>query len=136
MINQELCPCKSQLLYAECCQKFHEGKVLPPNALALMRSRYSAYAKEKIDYIMETSHGDNPKKAQKKEDWIKEIQHFSRNTQFVGLEILEFVDGEREAFVTFRAVLQQGDKDVSFTERSRFLKDSGRWFYVDGVRVG
>jgi uncharacterized protein YchJ len=45
------------------------------------------------------------------------------------LEVSDFVDGEREAFVTFSAKLSSG----LLKERSRFLKEEGKWLYVDGL---
>lgn len=57
---------------------------------------------------------------------------FCNNTKFIGLEILEFIDDENESFVKFKAnIIQQGN-DVSFVEKSRFLKVEGIWLYVDG----
>jgi len=44
------------------------------------------------------------------------------------LEILEYTDGEKEAFVTFRATFGNGE----MVERSRFLKEGDEWLYVDG----
>ena len=48
------------------------------------------------------------------------------------LEILDFIDSEIESFVTFKATLFQNKKDISFIEKSRFLKESNIWLYVDG----
>ena len=48
------------------------------------------------------------------------------------MEILDFIDEEIESFVTFRATLFQKDIDVSFIEKSRFLKEGNNWLYVDG----
>ena len=53
-----LCPCKSRLPYAGCCQPFHHGKAKPETAEQLMRSRYSAYFFRLVDYLVETTHPD------------------------------------------------------------------------------
>ena len=66
------CPCHSGKKYQECCQPYHTGK-LPENALALMRSRYSAYALHLADYIMQTTHPHNRAYLSDKERWKKEI---------------------------------------------------------------
>lgn len=98
-----------------------------------MRSRYSAYALGLIDYIRKTSHPDNQSSQKKILTEIKELQKFCKNTQFIDLKILSDHELDLEAFVTFHATLFQGKKDVSFTEKSRFLKKNGVWLYVDGL---
>ena len=65
-------------------------------------------------------------------EWKKEIEIFSSNTDFDKLEILEFIEGKIESFVTFRATLFQNKNDISFIEKSRFKKEDNIWFYVDG----
>jgi len=117
------CPCGSGLKYKHCCKTYHDGRV-PKNALLLMKSRYSAYALGKSKYIIKTNY-DN-------KDTIKSIDEFSRSTLFKKLEILEFIDGEDEAFVTFKVTLLTNGQDNSFEEKSKFLKQNDTWFYIDG----
>lgn len=131
---KKLCPCHSKKTYDQCCQCFHQGE-FPPTALALMRSRYSAYALGLAVYIIKTTHKDNPQYLLDTKLWIQSILQFSKNTSFVGLDILEFIDGETEAYVTFVAHLKQGTKDTSFQEKSRFLKEGQQWKYVSGTQV-
>ncbi len=128
------CPCHSGTNYSACCEPYHLGKH-PDTALQLMRSRYSAYALGLADYIMTTTHPHNPTYTQDKIQWKIEILHFCQNISFDGLQILEFTDGEKEAYVTFTARLKQQGQDASFTERSRFAKVDGRWLYVDGRKA-
>ena len=129
-----LCPCHSGKPYAECCQPFHQG-VKPEIALQLMRSRYAAYALQLADYIMATTHPENPSYSENRKVWAKQIGHFCQQTLFEGLEIMEWKEGEQEAFVTFKAILKQGGQEASFTEKSRFLKVKGRWLYHSGVML-
>jgi len=119
------CSCYSGLSYDECCRPYHEGRAAP-TALALMRSRYSAYAMGKADYIMRTTH-----RAYRKQErvWRGQINLFCQETHFLGLEILETTEGAKESFITFKALLKKGDEDISFTEKSRFLKERGNWYY-------
>jgi SEC-C motif-containing protein len=128
------CPCFSGKPYEECCGKCHAG-ALPETALALMRSRYAAYAVGNADYLMDTTHPDNPAYSLDRQGWKKKILEFSKNTRFEGLTIVDFIDGKEEAFVTFTAYLKQGDHDASFTEKSRFLKITGKWLYVSGEKI-
>ena len=120
------CPCGSKLKYKHCCKTYHDGRA-PKTALLLMKSRYSAYALGKAKYIMKTNYNNT--------DTIESIDEFSRNTLFKKLEIFEFIDGDDEAFVTFKANLLTNNSESSFTEKSRFIKENGIWFYVDGEMI-
>lgn len=121
------CPCFSGKEYLECCAPYHQGEP-PPNPIALMRSRYSAYALGNAGYIIKTTHSQHPDKRLSHSQWIKRIQNFCRSNQFTGLEILEAED----QFVTFRAHLGEG---ISFTEKSEFEKEGGYWRYKKAVFI-
>lgn len=123
-----LCPCDSGNKYKKCCSKYHKG-AFAPDALSLMRSRYSAYAVGDSSYIIKTTHPDNSDYTSNIKNWEESILSFSKQTNFLSLEIIDFIDGEEEAFVTFNARLSSGD----LKEKSRFLKLYGRWLYADGV---
>lgn len=126
------CPCCSGNLYANCCQKYHQG-VLAENALVLMRSRYSAYTLDLADYIIETTHPKSPYFVANKKQWLDQIHGFSQTVSFDRLEILTTEDlSFDEAFVTFVAHLSKNGKDLTFTERSHFIKQGGAWKYIDG----
>ena len=94
----------------------------------MMKSRYSAFATAQSQYIIKTTHPDNSDYSEDKKSWRASIDLFSKDTEFLGLEIVEFQDGIEESFVTFRATFSSG----ILTEKSRFLKVDGRWLYVDG----
>jgi SEC-C motif-containing protein len=120
------CPCHSRRSYKRCCQPYHQGQPAPTPE-ALMRSRYAAYAKGLVDYVVQT--GDPPQDPEG-------VRLFCAHTRFVGLRITEHVDSEHgPGFVTFAATLVQDGQDASFSERSRFEKRDGRWVYVDGERI-
>jgi SEC-C motif domain protein len=128
-----LCPCHSGKEYADCCAPYHNGQQ-PPHALALMRSRYSAYAKGLTHYIIATTHPENPNYKKNHTEWLKELSTFCRYTEFRDLEIGEVIDGDKESFVTFTAFLDQNQVDITFTEKSRFLKEpNGQWLYRDSL---
>ena len=98
-----------------------------------MKSRYSAYKVGNSDYIIQTTHKNNSDFTTDIKAWKDSIEEFSKYSDFQGLEIVEFIDGNTEAYVTFRATIFQDNQDISFTEKSRFLKEDGMWFYVDGT---
>ena len=93
-----------------------------------MKSRYVAYVVGDSAYIIKTTHPNNSDYTDNIESWRDSIELFSSSTEFLGLEILEFIDGEDEAFVTFRAKLSSGD----MVEKSRFLRIDGQWLYESG----
>ncbi len=125
------CPCGSQKKYKHCCRIFHYGEK-PKNALELMKSRYSAFASNLSSYITDTTHRDNPDFTYDIEAWHKDIHDFFDHSAFKKLEIYDFVDGENEAYVTFKATIFQGAIDVSFVEKSKFLKVNNQWLYHSG----
>ena len=81
------CPCGSDVIYPQCCGRWHEGLadgVGAPTPEALMRSRYSAQAQ-----------GD--------------------------AGVVEFV-----------ARLREQGRAQRMHEVSRFVREAGLWYYIDG----
>lgn len=126
--SKKLCPCHSQKPYVECCQRYHEG-IPAESALLLMRSRYSAYALGLDDYIIQTTDHTFSSGSQDLAHWKKEILKFSKSTEFEGLQIIDFQEEIDTATVTFRAILKKNYQDISFTEKSFFIKMNNRWYY-------
>ena len=50
------CPCGSGRAYGACCGRFHGGEE-PPDAEALMRSRFAAFARGEYEYLWRTLDG-------------------------------------------------------------------------------
>ena len=121
------CPCGSKQKYKKCCQVYHKG-ANPKTALLLMKSRYSAYAVGDANYIVKTTHENNADFSSEVKVWKQSIDSFTKTTDFLGLEILEFIEGAEESFVTFKALLSSGE----MIEKSRFLKVDKRWLYERG----
>lgn len=96
-----------------------------------MRSRYSAYALNRAEYIIQTTNPEGPMWRTDMAAWRADLEAFSTQTRFAGLIILA-ADHET---VTFRAILFQGTRDVSFTERSVFHREDGRWLYTSGLET-
>ncbi len=130
--SNDLCPCGSFKKYKKCCKIFHDKIQSPKTALELMKSRFSAFCVSNSNYIISTTHENNPDFTLDLKSWTNDILDFSKNTKFEKLEILEFLEDEKESFVTFKATLFQDKNDISFIEKSRFLKVKDKWFYVDG----
>lgn len=130
MLTSDACPCGSGESYGACCRVCHQGQA--KTALALMRSRYCAYALGLVDYILRTTHPKNQEAAKPLEERKKEIEQFCKMTIFKGLKILDTQEGEARGTVTFTAFLSQAGKDFTFTEKSTFEKVHGNWLYLSG----
>ncbi len=125
------CPCHSGKAYVACCKPFHNGEN-PSNALLLMRSRFSAFALCIPDYIIHTTHPGSPEYSNDRTKWKRSISSFSQETNFEGLEIIDFQERGNVAVVTFIAHILQKKRDESFTEKSFFEKIRGKWYYRSG----
>lgn len=97
-----------------------------------MRSRYSAYAGGRVDYVIATTDPAGPAAEPDLGAWRASIRAFSQNTEFVALQVLEAHQAGDEGQVRFRAELRQGGADASFIESSRFVRRGGRWLYHSG----
>ncbi len=90
-----------------------------------MRSRYSAYALGLMHYVHATWHVSTRPP-------LTDFVH-DASTKWLGLEIKKFVPGQDEATVEFVARSKSGGRAQRLHEVSRFVKEDGRWFYIDGV---
>ena len=94
-----------------------------------MRSRYSAYCEGNVDYLIDTRH---PSK-RKFDDRINLVKSV-KTTVWESLAVLSTRQGRKRdttGLVEFMAVYSQPEWG-QLHERSRFIKDDERWFYVDG----
>jgi SEC-C motif-containing protein len=121
------CPCHSGKSYAECCKPYHDGQ-LPPTCLALMRSRYAAYALGHPNYIIQTTHPKSPYFEKEQKKWQRAILEFCHSTKFIDLEIVAF----GENWVHFKAYLFQ-KKDLVLEEKSLFEKVANKWLYMKAL---
>jgi SEC-C motif-containing protein len=125
------CPCGSGDKYKKCCLPFHKGK-LPKTSLELMKSRYVAYIISNSDYIIKTTHINNPDYTNETQNWSKDILEFCKYSNFEKLDIINFIDGDKISYVEFRVSLIIDNNDQSFTEKSKFVKVNNMWQYHSG----
>lgn len=124
------CPCGSQRPFSDCCQPLLSNEAYAKTAEALMRSRYSAFATGNIDYLIATLH---PSKRQPQDREL--LQGALHNTCWLGLQVRACEQGretDERGTVEFIATWSEGGQSGFLHERSRFVKDSDRWYYVDG----
>lgn len=124
-----LCLCDSQRPYASCCKPYVTQVATAPTAEVLMRSRYVAYCQGNLDYLIATRH---PSK-RKFDDRINLIQSV-KTTVWEKLTVVSTRQGRQQditGYVEFVAVHSQPEWG-QLHERSRFIKENNRWFYIDG----
>ena len=135
-----LCPCGgapttirlkgSEAAFADCCGRYIEQGQLPPDALHLMRSRYTAFVLEHEAYLLHTWQETNrPGKLE-----------FDVSAKWLGLDIKDYAqtglqEGQETAEVEFVARVRVAGKATRLHERSRFVCQGGRWLYVSGVNI-
>jgi SEC-C motif-containing protein len=89
-----------------------------------MRSRYSAYVLNLEGYLLATWHpGTRP----------AALDIAANDTRWMALEVRRHcLDSEQHATVEFVARYKTGGRARRLHEVSRFVREDGRWFYVDG----
>lgn len=129
------CPCgrtsvhatksaKTQPLpFSACCGPYLNENIPAPDAEALMRSRYSAFVLERADYLLATWHPSTRPTDLSLDPAAK----------WLGLDVRSQrqIDADH-AEVEFVARYREGGRAVRLHERSRFVREQGRWYYVDG----
>jgi len=91
-----------------------------------MRSRYSAFVLERASYLLATWHARTRPTS----------LDFDPSARWLGLEVRAHVStGPDAAEVEFVARMRAASKAVRLHERSRFVHEGGRWFYVDGDQL-
>jgi len=135
------CPCSSGKNYNACCQTYHQGEIVPTPE-ALLRSRYTAYATKNADFIIKTTHRDNPDYSTDTKKWKKEIIATANGYKFLGLKIKEIKEAEEIVLISFESdvvdLRQKSKKDSGlseiflFSEKSKFKKEQNAWKYLDG----
>ena len=127
------CPCGRAdargrpLAYAACCGRYLAHDTPAPDAEALMRSRYTAFVLERADYLLATWH------ASRRPSGIE----FDPGVKWLGLDVRQhrLLDDSRAEVEFVARQKSPGSPAVRLHERSRFLREAGRWYYVDGDQL-
>ena len=123
------CPCGRPQPYERCCGRYIDDfeRCPAPDAESLMRSRYTAFVREDAAYLLATwQAAHRPARLD-----------FEPGTRWLGLQVRAHLPlDETHAEVEF--VARQRDatgRAHRLHERSRFLREQGRWYYVDGKLI-
>lgn len=125
-LKKQTCPCKSGLLYENCCAIFHNQQQTPNNCEQLMRSRYSAFILQLGEYLFNSYHPDF-----RGDLTIEQLSEKSLNWK--DLQIIETESLDKTGFVEFKAYYSYEGQLAYHHERSNFVKEKGQWLYCDGA---
>jgi len=121
---------QAALTYGHCCGRWLDADAthgpFAPNAQQLMRSRYSAFVLEREAYLRSTWHASHRP---------SDIE-FDPRVKWLGLEVRDYrLTGADTAEVEFVARQKPASGPATrLHERSRFVREGGRWLYLDGVQ--
>jgi SEC-C motif domain protein len=119
------CPCRRKTeatTYAKCCAPYHRGITIAATAVVLMRSRYSAFVLADGAYLTATWH---PSTRPAELD-------VSAPQKWLSLQLSDATEDGDRATVSFVARSLVGGRSHVLRETSRFVREAGRWYYVDG----
>ena len=132
-LKTPVCPCgrldakKKPLAFSACCGLYLDDfdETPAPDVESLMRSRYSAFALGRSDYLLATWHASTrPPQLE-----------LNAAGKWLGLEVRSHrVIDASHAEVEFVARCREAGLAIRLHERSRFVREQGRWHYVDGAQ--
>jgi SEC-C motif-containing protein len=150
--ESDRCPCGGggKLPYSRCCKPYHKGEKYPEDCVTLMRSRFSGYAKGEGEYIVKTTHPENPifKDGAKAESGVvvsslaEDVRMTCKKVRFYDLEIVsDKASRNDEHLVGFRykcrVVGQKGFNELPeerHSELSTFRRGANeQWLFLDGI---
>ena len=127
------CYCGCNKAFENCCEPYIKGIQKAPTAEALMRSRYSAYAVQAVDYLVLSTHSS------KREFHSRtDILDWAKSNRWTKLDIISASENVVE-FKAHHYEIQNDQNSMSeiqiHHERSTFVFENGSWFYVDGIFI-
>lgn len=121
--TKDACPCGLGPGFRDCCGRYLGGHPAAPDAEALMRSRYTAFVRGDEAHLLATWHASQRPASLDLDDGVK----------WLGLEVKRHTPiDSTHAEVEFVARSRVQGRGQRLHERSRFVREHGHWFYVDG----
>ena len=115
------CPCHSGLAYSECCEDVIAGAPAP-SPERLMRSRYTAFATGKVDYLLKSWYPST----------LPSTLDLPENTQWFDLQITDASEQDQRGRVSFKARFKENNEWFELVETSDFERQDQHWMYIDG----
>ncbi|KRC09949.1 hypothetical protein ASE11_21555 [Hydrogenophaga sp. Root209] len=120
---KNLCACGRGAAFDACCGRYLGTDVPAPDAESLMRSRYTAFVRGDAAHLRATWHASTRPTSLEVDADVK----------WLGLEVKQHkpIDSAH-AEVEFVARSRVQGRGQRLHERSRFVREDGQWFYLDG----
>lgn len=130
-MNNDICPCGTEKKLMDCCGPYLYNGQNPATAEILMRSRYTAYCRKEINYLVESTHSTMRQPG----DDIKILQWANACTweSLIIETIRDGKSGDNEGYVQFKAFYFQKGQRFCHEENSHFVKEDGKWKFVCAV---
>ena len=112
--------------FASCCGRYLQYGQIAPTPEALMRSRYSAYVRGNEAYLRATWEARTCPPGP--------ILDTDPGLKWLGLEVrrASMDEAANTGVVEFVARFKTGGRAQRLHEVSRFVRENGRWYYLDG----
>lgn len=123
------CPCGSEAMFERCCGPLLGGAPAA-TALALMRSRYTAFVTQAYDHLGATLAPEKQAEFDR-----AEVARSAAGAQPLGLDVRATEAGgeaDQTGMVEYVARFMVKGQRYDHHERSFFRREAGRWVYVDG----
>lgn len=125
--SSPVCPCDTGRAYAACCGRWHDGPLAlqAPDAPTLMRSRYAAFVLDLQAYLRQTWHPSTRP---------ADLAPNPPGLKWLGLQVRAHANQDADhATVEFVARSRLHGRAHRLHETSRFVREGGRWYYLDGT---
>ncbi|MGP9682827.1 YchJ family protein [Brachybacterium sp. AOP3-A1-3] len=123
------CPCGRGDTFGACCGPVLRQERRAATAEALMRSRYTAFAVRDVDHLLRSWHPRERPDRDELEDSLED------GTRWLHLSIQKTTAGgpfDDTGTVEFTAVARSPQGRQEQHEISRFVREDGVWYFVDG----
>ena len=132
-LDQSPCPCGGGF-YRSCCEPLHRGDQRAETAEQLLRSRYSAFARREVDYLLVTHPEPNVPEQQRR----RALERSCRQTHWLGLTVRAVSaggPGDLEGTVQFEAGYRGGVLKETSLFRRRDGEADAPWRYVGALKL-
>jgi SEC-C motif domain protein len=98
----------------------------PKDAESLLKTRYDAFVKGDVDFILATHHPETRSQVER-----AAVEAWSSGSQWKGLRIDNVEVKSDKTFIRFTARYQREDETTNHTEDAEFRFFQKRWYYYD-----
>ncbi|MBW9256183.1 MAG: YchJ family protein [Candidatus Thiodiazotropha sp. (ex. Lucinisca nassula)] len=127
------CYCGSGVDFDACCGPILEGKAEAETAEALMRARYCAFVVNNPEFLHQSLHPDH-----RHDHDVNATRRWAESSEWLKLEVVDSSAGgadDEQGSVEFIATYKEQGMIRPHHEISRFSKQDGNWYFVDGELV-